>query len=66
MYLLSLVIQLKSARQTEVDNEPKKKYCTEQSKSEASSSIGNVILYCLIHELTMMDTPFLVRDYCPH
>ncbi|XP_006064726.1 C-type lectin-like domain family 1 isoform X2 [Bubalus bubalis] len=33
------VIQFKSARQTEVDNESKKKYCTEQSKSEANSSI---------------------------
>ena len=40
MCLLSLVIQFKSARQTEVDNEPKKKYCTEQSKSEANSSIS--------------------------
>uniref|UniRef100_A0A452G304 C-type lectin domain-containing protein n=1 Tax=Capra hircus TaxID=9925 RepID=A0A452G304_CAPHI len=37
--LSMLVIQFKSARQTEVDNEPKKKYCTEQSKSEANSSI---------------------------
>ena len=65
MCLLSLVIQFKSARQTEVDNESKKKYCTEQGKSEASSSIGNVILYCLIPELTVMATPFLVRDSCP-
>lgn len=62
---LSLVIQFKSARLTEVDNELKKKYCTEQSKSEANNSIGNVILYCLILELTMMATPFLVRDSCP-
>ncbi|KAI4576304.1 hypothetical protein MJT46_002139 [Ovis ammon polii x Ovis aries] len=37
--LSMLVIQFKSARQTEVDNESKKKYCTEQDKSEASSSI---------------------------
>ncbi|XP_006064725.1 killer cell lectin-like receptor subfamily B member 1B allele A [Bubalus kerabau] len=37
--LSMLVIQFKSARQTEVDNESKKKYCTEQSKSEANSSI---------------------------
>ncbi|XP_068825911.1 killer cell lectin-like receptor subfamily B member 1B allele A [Capricornis sumatraensis] len=37
--LSMLVIQFKSARQTEVDNESKKKYCTEQGKSEASSSI---------------------------
>ncbi|MXQ79911.1 hypothetical protein E5288_WYG013513 [Bos mutus] len=37
--LSMLVIQFKSARQTEVDNELKKKYCTEQSKSEANNSI---------------------------
>lgn len=35
--LSMLVIQFKSARQTEVDNEPKKKYCTEQVPFNSST-----------------------------
>ncbi|KAM9685082.1 killer cell lectin-like receptor subfamily F member 1 isoform 4-T4 [Dama dama] len=53
------VIQFKSARQTEVDNESKKKYCTEQSKSEASSSIVSF-------DSSTVRTSCPTKDWRPH
>ncbi|KAM9685079.1 killer cell lectin-like receptor subfamily B member 1B allele A isoform 1-T1 [Dama dama] len=57
--LSMLVIQFKSARQTEVDNESKKKYCTEQSKSEASSSIVSF-------DSSTVRTSCPTKDWRPH